>query len=404
MKIALLSEKYTPDIGGLAISTERLAHLLTSAGHQVRLFAPTSSLPASETNSLNTNRISITRFGAHKRVDDTLVNWFELIVEEHKKEFFDLIQAYFLPQAGFVAVYAGKYLNIPSIVSIRGNDIERTAFDPSKFSHVMYALQNASAVTTNASVLAKKAKAFIDREIILIPNGVDTKHFKPMERNTLLAEALELHKHVTLSEAKGLGDNFRDSSVGAKHLPQSDTIPVIGFVGELREKKGLQTLLKAYTQINKKQRTTLLIVGEIRQGNDQKFFDEFRLLNPEHQIIVTGLIPHKDLPAYYSLIDVFVHPSLRDGMPNAVLEAMACGKTVIATPVGGLIDVIEDGKNGHFVNVNDVDRLSNKILEVLNSNQNEIQKSARETIIHQFTLEKELNANLSVYKNIRATL
>jgi glycosyltransferase involved in cell wall biosynthesis len=52
------------------------------------------------------------------------------------------------------------------------------------------------------------------------------------------------------------------------------------------------------------------------------------------------------MPAYYSLMDVFVHPSLRDGMPNAVLEAMACEKAVVATPIGGVVDVVEDGKNG----------------------------------------------------------
>ena len=103
-----------------------------------------------------------------------------------------MLHAYFLTQAGFTATYAGKYLNVPSVVSIRGNDIERAAFDPSRFSHTMYALQNASAVTTNASELVKKAKAFIDREIVLIPNGVDTEHFKPMEKNLVLAEALNL--------------------------------------------------------------------------------------------------------------------------------------------------------------------------------------------------------------------
>ena len=152
MKILLLSEKYTPDIRGLAISTGRLGHLLASAGHEVRVFAPSGNLPASEKRTLNSSGVSVTRFGAHKRVDDTLVDWFELIIEEHKQNPFDLIQAYFLPQAGFVASYAGKYLNIPSVVSIRGNDIERATFDPNKFSHIMYALQNANTVTTNASI------------------------------------------------------------------------------------------------------------------------------------------------------------------------------------------------------------------------------------------------------------
>jgi glycosyltransferase involved in cell wall biosynthesis len=379
MKIALLSEKYTPDIGGLAISTGRLGHLLTSAGHEVRVFAPTLNLPPSEKQTLPSSGVSVTRFGAHKRVDDTLVDWFELIVEEHKRGPFDLLHAYFLPQAGFVATYAGKYLNIPSVVSIRGNDIERAAFDPAKFSHVMYALQNASALTTNANELAKKATAFVDREVNLIPNGIDVGLFKPMERNEGLAETLLL----TTKEHEG------------KPF-------VMGFAGELREKKGLKTLLSAYAQVNKKQAATLLIVGEVRAGEDKKIFDEFRLSNPEYRIIVTGTISHKDTPAYYALMDVFVHPSLRDGMPNALLEAMACEKAVVATPVGGTMDVIEDGKNGVLVNVNDAEALAESILQLLSQPENRriMSKSARQAVVRRFTPEKELEANLQVYKNL----
>jgi len=400
MNIALLSEKYTPDIGGLAISTERLARLLTSAGHNVRLFCPSSNLLPSEKRTLSHSGVIVTRFGVHKRVDDTLVDWFELVVAEHKREPFDVLHAYFLTQAGFVATYAGKYLNIPSVVSIRGNDIERAAFDPSRFSHTMYALQNASAVTTNASVLAKKANAFIDREIVLIPNGVDTEHFKPLEKNLVLAEALGL-SHVILSEAKDLSSNIRDSSV-ASTLPQSDMLPVIGFVGELREKKGLGTLFNAYALINKKQPVALLIVGEVRQGEDKQIFDEFMASHPNSQIIVTGYISPKDLPTYYSLIDVFVHPSLRDGMPNAVLEAMACEKAVVATAVGGVSDVIKDSENGLTVPANDAESLSKAIIKLLEdeSLRCRLGKSARETIQTKFTLQKELDANLKIYKQL----
>ena len=389
MKIALLSEKYTPDIGGLAISTGRLGHLLSSAGCEVRVFAPSPNLPPSEKRILLSGRISVTRFGAHKRVDDTLVDWFELIIEEHKREPFDLIHAYFLPQAGFVAAYAGKYLNIPSVVSIRGNDIERAAFDPSKFSHVMYALQNASAVTTNASELAKKAKAFVEREVSLIPNGIDVELFKPMERNEGLAEALLL----------GSNSLLLDSAQQAARLQRNN---VIGFVGELREKKGLKTLLNAYAQVNKQHPSILLIVGEVRAGEDRKLFDEIQASIPDSRIIVTGSISHKDMPAYYAQMDVFVHPSLRDGMPNALLEAMACEKAVIATPVGGVTDVIEDGKNGVLVKVNDADGLAEKILQLLNQPENNrtLSKAAREAVIHRFTPEKELEANLQVYQRL----
>ena len=315
------------------------------------------------------------RFGVHKRVDDTLVDWFELIVEEHQREPFDLIHAYFLPMAGFVATYAGKYLGIPSVVSIRGNDIERAAFDPSKFSHVMYTLQNADAMTTNASVLAKKAKAFVDREIHVIPNGIDVERFKPMERNEALAEALGV---------------------------EGQRSKVIGFVGELREKKGLATLLSGYAQISEKMPAFLLIVGEVREGEDKRLFEEFQITNPKSPITVTGHVPHNDLPAYYSLIDVFAHPSLRDGMPNAVLEAMACGRAVIATPVGGVVDVIEDGKNGVFINVNDADDLAKKFRRLLGDSERRTQlgKNARESIADRFTSMQELQANLDVYRKV----
>jgi glycosyltransferase involved in cell wall biosynthesis len=382
MKIALLGEKYTPDIGGLAISTGRLGHLLASAGHDVHVFAPTSNLPTSERRTLLINKASVTRFGTHKRVDDTLVAWFELLVEDHRRNPFDALHAYFLPQAGFVATYAGKYLNVPSLVSIRGNDIERAAFDPSRFSQVMYVLQNASALTTNASILVRKAKAFVDREVTLIPNGIDTELFKSVPKKAGLAETFIL---TTKDTKEPGGKDF-----------------VIGFAGELREKKGLKTLLCAYAQVVKKRSTTLLLVGEVRAGEDKQIFDELKGSIQNANIIVTGAVSHGDMPFYYALMDVFVHPSLRDGMPNALLEAMACEKAVIATPVGGVTDVLEDGKNGIIVGVNDATALAERINELLdNSNQRKaLGKLARETIVNKFTPEKELEANIVVYKNL----
>jgi glycosyltransferase involved in cell wall biosynthesis len=380
MKIALLSEKYTPDIGGLAISAGRLAALLARAGHAVRVFAPTISVQASEGRTLPHSRVRVTRFGAHKRTDDTLVDWFELLVQEHKRESFDVFHAYFLPQAGFIAAYAGKYLNVPSVVSIRGNDIERAAFDPAKFSHVMYALQNASAVTTNASELEKKAKAFIDRKVFLIPNGIDAEHFKPGEMNEGLAEAVGLE----------IRNKKEERSL------------VIGFVGELREKKGLRALLSGYAQVTKYRPASLLIVGEVRAGEDNQALDEFRLSNPNSKIIVTGHIPHHDLPAYYALMDVFVHPSLRDGMPNAILEAMACGKPVVVTPVGGIMDVVEDHVNGITIPINDGDTLA-RAIETLATDEplrKNLSQSARKTIVEKYTPEKELEANLCIYRNL----
>ncbi len=381
MKIALLSEKYTPDIGGLAISAERFARSLASVGHQVHVFAPTTNLPASETRTLGPSGPRITRFGARKRVDDTLVDWFELLTDEHRREPFDVIHAYFLTQAGFVAAYAGKYLAVPSVVSARGNDLERAVFDPSRAAHILYALQNASAVTTNANELAKKAATFVPGlKVTVVPSGIDPNRFKPMPRNIALAESL------------GLINSDRPGT----------TARVIGFVGELREKKGLRPLLTAYAQVNKVNGATLLIVGDVRSGEDRKFFDEFKLSHPDAQILVTGFLPHADLPAYYSLMDVLVLPSLRDGLPNALLEAMACERAVIGTPVGGIPDAILDCKNGRLVATNNVSELAEVIAEVL-TNENlrkDLGHASRQTILENFTLQSEVDGNFAVYRRL----
>lgn len=376
MKIALLSEKYTPDIGGLAISAERLAHLLASAGHQVCVFAPTLNLSASETRTLPSGGVSVTRFGAHKRLDDTLLDWFELIVAEHKREPFDVLHAYFLAQAGFVATFAGNYLDGPSVVSARGNDLERAIFDPSRAAHIFYALEHASAVTTNANELAKKARGLVPGlEATVIPNGINVEHFKPLLRNKMLAESLGLNKEAARA---------------------------IGFAGELREKKGLHPLLSAYAQVNKKSPATLLIVGDVRAGEDRQFFEEFKLSNPDTRIIVTGFVSQNDLPVYYSLMDVFIHPSLRDGLPNALLEAMACEKAVIGTPVGGILDVVIDCENGRFVRTNDPSELASVINELLADGniRTKLGSTARQTVMDKFTLQAELDGNLALYRKL----
>src|SRR5215208_651225 len=101
-------------------------------------------------------------------------------------------------------------------LSARGNDLEQAIFDPSRAGHLLYALQHANAAAANASELAKKAKVLVPGlELMLIPNGIDTEHFKPLPRNNALAESLNLIN----------GGKIREASC------------VIGFAGELREKK-----------------------------------------------------------------------------------------------------------------------------------------------------------------------
>ena len=381
MKIALLTEKYTPDVGGLAISSARLARLLTTAGHAVHVFAPTAGLLSSEERTTLHDGVAVRRFGAHKRVEDSLQYWFELLVREHRREGFDLVHAYFLPQAGFVAAYAATYLGLPSVVSARGNDLDRAIFDPERAAHILFALRSAGAVTTNASELARKARSLVPGlEVAIIPNGIDAQHFRPM----------------SASEDLGLRLGLEAPTNGGRKAA------VIGFVGELRKKKGLQALLDGYAHVADSLPATLLIVGDVRPGEDRRAFDDFKTSNAQRKIVLTGYLPPSDLPAYFGLMDVFAHPSLRDGLPNAVLEAMACARPVVATPVGGVPDAIQDGENGILVSQEDPMALASSIERLLGDSRlsDRYGRAARETVLRQFTPQAELDGNLAVYRRL----
>jgi glycosyltransferase involved in cell wall biosynthesis len=117
----------------------------------------------------------------------------------------------------------------------------------------------------------------------------------------------------------------------------------------------LRPLLSAYTQVNDKIQATLLIVRDVRAGDNRQIFEEFKQLHPDMQTMVTGYVSPDDLAAYYSFRDVFVQPSLRDGLANALLEAMACEKVVIGPCARGIPDAVSDCENGRLVSTNDAD-------------------------------------------------
>jgi glycosyltransferase involved in cell wall biosynthesis len=101
-------------------------------------------------------------------------------------------------------------------------------------------------------------------------------------------------------------------------------------------------------------------------------------------------------------MDVFVQPSLRDGLPNALLEAMACEKAIVGSAVGGIADAITDRENGRLVAPNQVNALAEAIEELLMDTniRNRFGTQACQTIRNRFTLQAELNANLDVYRRL----
>jgi glycosyltransferase involved in cell wall biosynthesis len=127
---------------------------------------------------------------------------------------------------------------------------------------------------------------------------------------------------------------------------------VFGNVGRLHEQKGHKYLLQAFAKVTNLAR--LLIVG------DGELQNELTILASELQIIdrVSFLGARSDVREFLSAIDVFVMPSLWEGQPIALLEALAINKPCIATDVDGIPEIITDGINGYLVKPKDIDGLT----------------------------------------------
>lgn len=123
--------------------------------------------------------------------------------------------------------------------------------------------------------------------------------------------------------------------------------PVLAAIGLLVPKKGFdQLIMAASLLIDDHPDLILLIVGE---GPERERLQSLtQLLSIENNVIFTGV--REDIPSLLSAIDLLVHPSFHEGLPNVVMEAMAMGKPIIATNVCGVPEIVVDGDTGVLVN------------------------------------------------------
>ncbi len=167
--------------------------------------------------------------------------------------------------------------------------------------------------------------------------------------------------------------------------PQSRRNSVILFVGKLCVGKGILDLLKIAELLNKSHPgTRLYIIGKGPLKNHiEKSVRNKRLTN----ISMLNSIEHSELIKYYHIAQIFVLPTYYEGLPNAVLEAMACELPVIASNVSGIPEQIEDNVTGFMVPPGDVQCFYKKIVELLDSpdKRTTLGKNARKKVLENFT-------------------
>jgi len=139
---------------------------------------------------------------------------------------------------------------------------------------------------------------------------------------------------------------------------------VVGFIGRLSEEKGVLNFVQAMPAVlSARSDVTFCLVGEGKlEGDIEAFIDKHALRS---KVKLAGFIPHHKLPDYLTRLKLLVVPSYAEGLPNVVLEAMACGTPVLATPVGSVPDVIADKETGFLMRDNSPSSVAQSVVDTL---------------------------------------
>ncbi len=370
--LLLISERFAPDLGGVARSATRTASALSRLGVDVHVLAWTRTLQPGELVSIsadeagNDSGVTLHRLGLYSNWDMSMQHSLNVLEWLHGEYEFDGVWGHYVYPAGFMAVLFAETVGLPSTVSARGNDIDRLTFPPGDFARLTWTLDRATLVSAVSRDLTTKIDLLLGRDSggVVLGNVVDAETFCPATTPTV-TDSLRVHLGLDPDEV------------------------ILGFCGELRHKKGLPFLLQALAEIQADRPARLLVIGDVRP-REQSTITSFLLDHPElgDRITVTG---HQDEPAqvanYLRLCDVVLQPSVWDGLPNAILEAMACERVVIASDAGGIPEAIEDGETGFIIPKSQLHRLSEGIREVLDlpaEERQDIGCRARNSVLSQF--------------------
>lgn len=175
--------------------------------------------------------------------------------------------------------------------------------------------------------------------------------------------------------------------LNCKSMPDEARDNLILNVGSLTEQKGQDMLIKAFAKINPKE-WKLMIVGE---GGKRKIYEEFiRSLNMTGKIFLPGRM--KNISDYYNSAKIFAFPSLFEGFPNALIEAMYMGLPSISTDCPtGPSELISDGKNGFLVAIGDEENFTEKLKMLIQNQDLRIKFSEHaKRAVEDFSVEKVL--------------
>lgn len=258
---------------------------------------------------------------------------------------------------------------IPYIITLRGEDVTLAKNKLFKFVQGFLLKRASYIISNNQSLLDAVKKIKGDTPAKVIFNGVDLYKFSYQDKK-------ESRKKCNLPE-NGL---------------------MVYFVGWLIKRKGINYLLEAWSKLENSP-NFLVITGEGPLEKELKNLT--KKLKIENSVIFTGKIHPNNISNYYAATDIFILPSLAEGMPNVVMEAMAAGKAVIATNVNGTPQLV--GDTGILIPACNSDEIKNSIniLTIDDDKRKKLGKDAKKRIIDMgLTWESSAKKYITIYDKV----
>lgn len=371
MKILAVSHEFPPIGGGGANACYYLTKGFVDRGHQVTVVTANYRHMPERENIQGVQLIRVSSQRKHrehcsfKEMLSYLWKALPVALRMQKKESYDVCLVFFGIPSGPIGYILKKFYKLPYIIRFGGGDIPGTQ---ARFTKIYKLLgpaiktiwKNADALIANSQGLKDRALNFYaNKDFDIICNGVNTDIFYPNEREK--------------------AEEF-----------------CILFVSRLIERKGLQFFIPQLQKIQKNinRNIRLIIVGNGPYREElEKLVKEY---GAEKLVRFEGQKNRDELLLYYQSADVFILPSKWEGMPNVVLEAMACGLPIVMTPCEGSKELIRN--NGYVV---PVEEFSDRLIFLANHSEVRLEmgRESKQIVDSCFMWEKKVQEYISILEN-----
>jgi glycosyltransferase involved in cell wall biosynthesis len=295
----------------------------------------------------------------------------------HRRWPFEIVHAHMLVPDGWAAAELGAELGVATVATAHRADVlDLPARGDGWARTVGHAVEGLDQICTVSRAIraATERLGRPRREVRVVPNGADTRVFFPRER----AEA---------RRRLGLPPEERIVSYVGKLVPRKGVDALVEAMGLLRERPGGAPLLVAAG------------IGELRPELEARALR----LGVADRVRFVGKVPHEDVALWMAAGDVFVLPSLSEGLPTVVCEAMAVGRPVVATAVDGTPEIVEQGETGYLVPPRDPVALAEALAQVVEDPALAARLGARalERARERYTWDANARDMAAIYRELR---